>query len=95
MKRLEEQQLYISRSAIFRLLWKYKNHATVGNLPRLRRPKKLSEDQLVLIDESLAENNELTTRQLCLLLQEWWPETVVLLPTIKWAWKVLDGLLRG
>ena len=93
MKRLEEQQMYISRSAIFRFLRKYRNQATIGDLPILRQPKKLPEDQLVFIDKSLVGNDELTARQLHHLLQERWPETVCRYLPLSGFGKVLDGLL--
>lgn len=89
IKRLEEQHVFISRSAIFKLLKKYRRYGTVGDLRRSRLPKKLSEDQLVFIDDSLAENDELTARKLRYLLQERWPETVVSISTIKRARKGL------
>ena len=87
-KRLEEQ-VFVSRAAIFKLLRKYRVHGIVGDLPRPQRARILTDKQLIFIDEALADNDELTARQLRGLIQDKWPETSVSISTIKHARKNL------
>ena len=51
-KRVEEQNEFISRAAIFKLMRKYRHHGTVEDLARARTPKKLSADQVLFIDDA-------------------------------------------
>ena len=88
-KRLEEQEVFVSRAAIFKLLRKYRVHGTIGDLPRPRRARILTDEQLVFIDEALADNDELTARRLRGLIQDKWPETRMSISTIKRARKNL------
>lgn len=73
-KRLKEQDVFISRADIFKLLRKYRHHGIIEDFARARPPKKLSADQVLFINDALAYNDELTARNLCNLLQDRWPE---------------------
>ena len=68
---------------LYKLLKKYQEHGTIQDIPKL--PRILSEEQLVFIDETMAEDDELTPRQLHALLLEKWPRLTVSLNTIKRA----------
>lgn len=46
-KRLEEEQVDVNLVAIYKLLWKFKQHGIVADLPRFRTPEKLSYNQCV------------------------------------------------
>ena len=89
-KRLKEQDVFISRAAIFKLLRKYRHNGVVKDLTRARPPKKLLADQVLFIDDTLADNDELTARNLCDLLQDRWPEINMSLSTIKRTQKDLS-----
>ena len=88
-KRLEEDGIFVSRRALFKLFAKYARTGTVADLPRAARPRKLSTEQYRFLDEAMTENDELTARKLRAMLEARWPETVVSLPTIKRARKDL------
>lgn len=51
-KRVKEQDVFISRAAIFKLLREYRHHGIVEDLARARPPKKLSADQLLSMTHS-------------------------------------------
>ena len=75
--------------AIFKLLRKYRHHSIVKDLARACPPKMLSADRGLFIDDALADNDELTARNLHNVLQDRWPEISVSLSTIKRTWKDL------
>ena len=68
---------------LWELVSKYCRTGSVVDRPRLRPPRKLSDDCYVLIDNLLSENNELTTRMLLLRLKENDPQLDVSLSTVK------------
>ena len=49
-------------------------HNTIADRPRRHFEKKLDEEKLRFLDESLAANDELTARWLLVKLQETWPD---------------------
>lgn len=82
-KRLNEENISISRQAIFNLIRKYRETGSLLDLPRRARDKKLTDPMLQVLNEALTENDELTARQARSLLTEKWPELHVSIPTIK------------
>ena len=82
-KRLNEENISISRQAIFNLIKKYRETGSLLDLPRRARDRKLREPMLQALNEALTENDELTARQARSLLTEKWPELQVSIPTIK------------
>ena len=70
---------------LWELVSKYRCNSSVVDRPRLRPPRKLSDDCYVLIDNLLSENNELTTRMLLLRLKENDQQLDVSLSTVKRA----------
>ena len=93
-KRLEEDGVFVSRRALLKLLAKYRRTGTVADLPRSARPRKLFAEQYAFMDEALTEKDELTARKLRTMLEARWPDTMVLLSTIKRARKDL-GWVRN
>lgn len=85
IKRLEQEEVNVSRTALFKLLRKYREHGCVADRPKAGLPRKLKEEQYLYIDNAMADNDELTARQLRTLLEDRWPETKVSLTTIKRA----------
>ena len=58
-KRLMEEQIYVSKVAIYQLIKKYKEHHIYIDLPKLPAQKPiLNEEQVRYIDNAMA-NNEL------------------------------------
>ena len=62
------QLICVSRIAIYKLLHKHRDGRGVGDHER-----KLSEEHIAFIDNSMAENDELSSRQLRHLLEDRWP----------------------
>ena len=91
-KRLSEEQVEVSRMALYKLWRKYKKTATVVDLPRRRPAPRLSKEQLRCIDNSMASNDELTSRQLRVILEDRWPDVKVSLSTVKRARKDLGWI---
>ena len=91
-KRLKEEQISVSRMALYKLWRKYGKTNSIANIPRARPAKKLGREQCVFIDEALADNDELTSRQLRGLLEERWPGIEVSLSTVKRARKELGWI---
>ena len=81
LKRLEEEDIFVGRTAVFKLLSKHKKYGCVADLKKSRPPKKLSKEQYMFIDNAMLENDELTSRQLRDLVEELWPEIKASLST--------------
>ena len=83
-KRLSEENIIVSLTALYNLFQKFNQHGVVINLPRepgiLRR---LTEEQIQYIDTCMRGNDELTGRKLYALLLEVWPDLIVSINMIK------------
>ena len=77
-KRLEEECVRVSRRALFSLLTRY----FIAELPRATKPRKLSQEQYSFINCGMAENDELTGRQLHEMIEDRWLRTKVSLSTV-------------
>ena len=69
-QRYLEEHIHVSTTAIYSLLRKNEMYTSPADRSRRRIPKKLDKEKLCFIDEALATNDELTARQLCVMLQE-------------------------
>ena len=92
-ERLLEEQIYISQTAIYNLLKKYRKYHVYTDLPRAAAPKVLNDEQVKFIDNEMAKNDELTVRQIQALLLTKWPQLVVSLTTIKKTKKQLGWVV--
>jgi len=59
-RRLKEENIIISRQAIYNLLTKFRNHRMFKDLPVERRKKKITEEMKSMIEEALNTNDEIT-----------------------------------
>ena len=91
-RRLLEEQTQVSKVALYKFLQKHQSTATIADLPRGRRARKLSREQIQFVDDSLATNDELTSRQLRMMLEDRWPDVKVSLSTVKRARKHLGWI---
>ena len=82
-RRLQEENISVSRQAIHSLVTKFQNHRTCEDLPRRRRQQKITAEMRHMIEEALINNDELTSRGIKSLLTARWPELQVSIPTIK------------
>jgi hypothetical protein len=83
--RLEEEDISISRSALYELLKKYNRYHTIADLKRAPRPRILQEEHYRFIDNTMAENMDLTARQLYCLFKQNFSTIEVSISTIKRA----------
>ena len=84
-KRLEQEDILVSRQSLHKLLRKYCLHGTYVDLPRRAQPKKISPEMYFIIEDELVKNDELTSPQLKRILTNKYPSLEVSLPTIRRA----------
>ena len=82
-KRLDEENVYISKRSLYKLMRKYEETGNVVDRPRRTTPQRITEQMKTVIDEALKSNNELMARQLQSILKEKWPDVIVSCPTIR------------
>ena len=82
-KRLQEENIIVSRQAIYSLVKKFQNYRVCSDLPRKRRQQKITAEMRLVIEEALTSNDEITSRGIRSLLTSQWPEFQVSIPTIK------------
>lgn len=63
-KRLEEENFVVTRQTLYRLIHKVKRDGVIVDLPRRKRPRKITSEMLEIIDSALKNNDELTSQQL-------------------------------
>ena len=81
--RQAEEQIFVSKMALCALMKKYEKHVSIRNLPKPKPPHILNFDQVKFIDDSLAENDEMTARQLQTAVVKKWPNVKVSISTMK------------
>ena len=67
-RRLQEQNIYISRQGLHNLLLKFQVNRIVADLPRRRRQQTIAVEMRSVIEEALTNNDEITARGLKSLL---------------------------
>lgn len=80
-----EEGIIVSRTSLCLLIKKFKSTGSVADYRPIPRPKKLKNEHYRFIDEKMAENDELTARELLSKLQEEFPEVSVSISTVKRA----------
>ena len=83
IKRLNEEGIVITRQSLYKLLHKFRTKSCLGDLPKRTRKKKFTQEMIDAMDEALQQNDELTARQLRVLLLERWPSTQVSISSVK------------
>ena len=91
-KRLAEEEIFVSRVALYKLWKKYRDTDRIAGTWKPKRVKKLGEEQLVAIDEALAKNDKLTVRQSLGIIETRWPGLEVSISTVKRARKNLGWI---
>ena len=82
--RLVEEDVFVSRAALY-MLKKYSNCRTIADLRRAPRPRILQDEHYRFIDDTMADNMDLTARQLFCLFKEKFATVEVSISTIKRA----------
>ena len=83
LARLKQEQISITRQALYNLLKKHCESGCLVDLPKRTRTRKVSDEMVAIIDEALSSNDELTAREIRSILVERWPDLEVTLSTIK------------
>ena len=81
--RLKQEHISTTRQALYNLFKKHSETGHLVDLPKRTRTRKITDEMVTIIDESLSNNDELTARELRSILVERWPELRVTLSTIK------------
>ena len=76
LQRLKDENVIISRQAIYNLFAKFQNHRMFKELPVQRQKQKITEEIKSMIEESLDNNDEITARRIKSLFIARWPEYV-------------------
>ena len=66
----KEEGIVVSKTSLCLLIKKYKRCGVISDLPRPVKPRKLSPEQLVMVDDAVAQDDEISTPELCAMLQE-------------------------
>ncbi len=74
-KRLQDEGIQVSKTSLCLLIKKYREKGTVRDLRWYKPPRLLSEVHYRFIDEEMAKNMELTSRQLYRRIEEAYPDT--------------------
>jgi len=69
-KRIEEENVLVTRQALHKLLCKFRVHQTYIDLPRKATERKITPEMLTMMEAELNRNDELTAAQLLTLLKE-------------------------
>ena len=80
---LNEEGVSVSRTAIYEFIKKLMDTKVVCDLSRAPQPRKLEEIHYRFIDDEMAINSNLTSRQLHAIFSEKFPSVDVSLSTIK------------
>ena len=82
-RKLEEEDVCITSCSLQRLVKKFQTHHIIKDLPRRKRPKKLSEEMIALLDDMLKDDDEMTARRIWCKLTEKFGDFQVSLSNMK------------
>ena len=81
--KLQQENVYVTIRSLQRLCKKFRDKHTIQDLPRRSRPRKLSREMSISLDDMLKENDEVTARQIRANLCEKFPSLHVSLATVR------------
>ena len=81
--RLQQEQIFVSRQALYSLFKKHSDTGCLVDLPKRTRARKINDEMIAVMDDALSNNDELTSRETRSILVERWPNLDVTLSTIK------------
>lgn len=76
-KRFEEENVFVTRQSLYKLLCKHRAYHTYADLPRNAIPKKITPEMYLTIETELTRNDEVTADQLRTILKEKHPSLEV------------------
>ena len=83
VQRLEQENVSVSKRAVYDLIKKFRLKGVVKDLPRRKKDRILTEEMKVFIEEELKKNDELTATAINASLRRNWPNLKVSASTIK------------
>ena len=92
--RLSDEEFHVSKKSLSLLIRKFKDTKSVCDRKYHRVRKSLNEDQFQFIDEAMAENKELTSRQLFHKLLEEFPGVKTSISAVKRARRELGWISK-
>ena len=82
-KQLDEENVYISIRALYKLVKKFEDTGFVVDRPRRKAPRKITQEMRDAMDQALNDNDELTSRRLQSLLKDKWPDVILSCLTVR------------
>ena len=71
LKDIQSQEgIVVSKTSLCLLIKNYKKCGVISDLPRPVKPRKLSPEQLMMVDDAVAQDDEISTPELRVMLQE-------------------------
>ena len=83
LQRLQQENVDVSKRAIYNLVKKWQLNGSVKDLPRRKTPQILTQEMKTFIEEQYKKNDELTSTAVKSLLLIKWPDVQVSTSTIK------------
>ena len=94
VERLAEEGVKASRTSIYNLLSKFRRTNSIADIKRRPRSRRLNEEHFRFVDELMAQNNDLSSRQLYVAFKTAYPSTEASLSTIKRARRDLGWTMK-
>ena len=82
-ERLEQENVAVSKRAIYDLVKKFRLKGVIKDLPRRKKAPILTKEMKLFIEEELKKNDELTSTAIYASLRAKWPDLTVSTSTIK------------
>jgi transposase len=94
IERLAEEGVRTSRTAIYNLLSKFQKTSSIADIKRRPRSRRLNEEHHRFVDETMAQNTDLSSRQLYTVFKTAYPSIEASLSTIKRARRDLGWTMK-
>ena len=88
---MAEKGIKVSQTAVYNLLTKFRKLESIGDIKRRPRSRRLSKEHYRFMDELMAENPDLTSRQLYSAFKEAYQTTEASYP----QWRELEDIWDG
>ena len=89
---MAEKGIKVSQTAVYNLLTKFRKLESIGDIKRRPRSRRLSKEHYRFMDELMAENPDLTSRQLYSAFKEAYQTTEASYPQWRELKDIWDGL---
>ena len=94
VERLAEEGVKTSRTTIYNLLSKFQKTNSIADIKRRPRSRRLDEEHYRFVDETMAQNTDLSSRQLYAMFKTTYPSIEASLSTVKRARRDLGWTMK-